>query len=512
MKWIKENKEKIYDKTNFVIEFFVALVLAIAIFKIETRKVQFCYISRLNTGISIISGLMIIGIIILNCIKYKDNLPKLFVTFVIPIGMLYAIINPIGNVPDEEAHIFRAYDFSCGNFITPLGEKNEGEIFVPEQMLKIAQNTNKFAINRELLSQEADYQNIVSVDTITKTYFPINYMTGALGFFIGRTFNINIIAICYAIRVINFALFVIIGYLSIKIIPFGKLLLSIYMFLPMILQQAASLSADSFINTIAIFFIAYNLKLLSQEKDLSLKQSLIYYVLSVSLALCKYAYFPLTFMSLLLIKNKNLSKAKRNQLIIISIVISIISAVGWFVFSQQYVDLRLYIKQANVQAIEQLKGILKDPIRYVNVFMNTIEQRGDSYLLTFIGSDLGVLNIKTATIYILIMLFGLCILPFLEENEKSLEKLQKLLMVIVTIILIGLIVTGLYLTWSPLGADIVAGVQGRYFIPVFILTLLAVIKKNNNVKINNIQLKYFIIYLVFNIIPIINLIKFCVNK
>ena len=85
-------------------------------------------------------------------------------------------------------------------------------------------------------------------------------------------------------------------------------------------------------------------------------------------------------------------------------------------------------------------------------------------------------------------------------------------MVIVTIILIGLIVTGLYLTWSPLGADIVAGVQGRYFIPVFILTLLAVIKKNNNVKINNIQLKYFIIYLVFNIIPIINLIKFCVNK
>ena len=106
----------------------------------------------------------------------------------------------------------------------------------------------------------------------------------------------------------------------------------------MILQQAASLSADSFINTIAIFFIAYNLKLLFQEKDLSLKQSLIYYVLSVSLALCKYAYFPLTFMSLLLIKNKNLSKAKRNQLIIISIVISIISAVGWFVFSQQYVE------------------------------------------------------------------------------------------------------------------------------------------------------------------------------
>ena len=52
--------------------------------------------------------------------------------------------------------------------------------------------------------------------------------------------------------------------------------MAIYMLLPMIVQQAASLSADAFINAVSLLFIAYNLKLLYQEKDLDLKQKLIY--------------------------------------------------------------------------------------------------------------------------------------------------------------------------------------------------------------------------------------------
>ena len=106
---------------------------------------------------------------------------------------------------------------------------------------------------------------------------------------------------CYIIRLVNFILFILVGYYSIKMIPFGKLMLGIYMFLPMIMQQACSLSADAFINMLAILFISYNLKLMYQESDLTLKQRLIYYIIALSLSVCKYVYFPLTFMSLLLI-------------------------------------------------------------------------------------------------------------------------------------------------------------------------------------------------------------------
>ena len=254
MDWLKENKDKIWNKSNSIIEFIIALILAVTIFSLQTehKNGSISKISLVMSGIFII---LLVGIIIYNFVKYKKDIAKLFVTCIIPIGMMYAILVPLVKVPDEEAHIFRAYDFSCGNFITPLGEENKGEIYVPEQLLKLAQSWNKFDACRYLMTEKTDYQNLVSVDTITKTYFPINYVTGAIGFFIGRTFNINIILMCYIIRLVNFILFILVGYYSIKMIPFGKLMLGIYMFLPMIMQQACSLSADAFINMLAILFI-----------------------------------------------------------------------------------------------------------------------------------------------------------------------------------------------------------------------------------------------------------------
>ena len=510
MDWLKENKEKIWNKSNSIIEFIIALMLAVTIFNLQTGHKN----GSISKILLVMSGafiILLVGIIIYNFVKYKKDIAKLFVTCIIPIGMMYAILVPLVKVPDEEAHIFRAYDFSCGNFITPLGEENKGEIYVPEQLLKLAQSWNKFDACRYLMAEKTDYQNLVSVDTITKTYFPINYLTGAIGFFVGRMFNINIILMCYIIRLVNFILFILVGYYSIKMIPFGKLMLGIYMFLPMIMQQACSLSADAFINMLAILFISYNLKLMYQESDLTLKQRLIYYIIALSLSVCKYVYFPLTFMSLLLIKNKNISKNKKIKLILISILTSIGASVGWFVFSQKYVDLREYIIVNNVQAIEQLKYIIKNPINYIKVFIKSLEINGESYLFGFTGNALGLLEVSIPALYIIPMTFGLFITPFFEETKKTLDKYQKIIMIIIGLILIALILTGLYLTFSPVGDRIIAGVQGRYFIPVYILFLLAMCLKENSIKIKNIELKYFSIYLLFNIIPILKIITYFVQ-
>lgn len=508
MNWIKENKEKIWDKTNAIIEFIIALILAISIFKIQTNYIKFGDISKVSLIITTISCILLLGIIICNFKKYKKEIAKLFVTCIIPIGMMYAILLPIGQVPDEEAHLFRTYDFSCGNFITPLGDENKGEIFIPEQMLELSKSWDKFQACRKLIQEKSDYTKLVSVDTITKTYFPINYLTGAISFFVGRIFNVNIILMCYIIRLINFALFILVGYYSIKIIPFGKLVLSIYMFLPMIIQQACSLSADAFINMIAILFIAYNLKLLYQENNLTLKQRIIYYTLALSLSVCKYVYFPLTFMSLLLIKNKNINKKEKCKIITISTITSVIAAIGWFIFSQKYVDLREHIRIMDIQPIEQLKLIIKNPLQYVNIFRRSLEVSGYEYLFGFTGNALGLLEINIPDVYIVPMTFGLFITPFFEENKKSLEILQKIILVMIAIILIVLILTGLYLTWSPVGANLISGVQGRYFIPVYILFLLAMCCKENNIKVKNIERKYFIIYLLLNIISIIKILMY----
>ena len=354
---------------------------------------------------------------------------------------------------------------------------------------------NIYSIIHEYMQKETDYTNTVPVQTIAKTYSIVNYLTSGFTFFVARMFNINILIAAYIAKLINFILFIFIGYYCIKTIPFGNLLLAIYMFLPMIMQQECSLSVDAILNCLAILFITYNLKLLYQEKEMKFGQRLIYYLLAIGLSLCKYVYFPLVLMSLLLIKNKNISTKNKTKVIVISILTSVIASVIWYLFSQKYVDVREYITTHKINPIEQISYILKNSLDYIQILWNTIETNGDWYLYTFVGSELRWLDIKIPKINILIMLFGLILLPFFDKK-------QKILIITISVLLILLVLTGLYLTWTPVKDDIIKGVQGRYFIPVFILVFLSMIKKDKNIEIEDLETKYFLLYFILNIISI----------
>lgn len=496
----KQLIDKLYNKLIFIIELFISLGFGISIYKISYKYQDFKYISKPYLAISIICAIAILAIIIINMIKYRKQIEKLFLTFVIPIGIMFIILLPMDLVPDEDRHMWKTYDISLGNLITPLGEKNEGDIYVPRVIsdLSVEKDDLTYSSIHKYMQKETDYNDLVPVQTIAKTYCPIDYIPGSVTFFIGRTLNLNIILVCYIIRLINFIIFAIIGYYCIKMIPFGKLLLAIYMFLPMIIHQAASLSADTFINSISLLFIVYNIKLLYQEKDLELKQRIIYYLLAIGIALSKYVYFPLVGMSLLLIKNKNIKKSNRNKVIIISILGSIIAAIIWFAFSQSYVDVRPEIINNNIKPIEQIKYIIKNPFEFLKTFIKDLKTHGGSYVTTFAGSSLAWLNIDIPNIYILTILTGLVLLPFLEETEKSFNKMQKWLMILIGIILIALVITGLYITWTGVGDDKISGVQGRYFIPIFILILLSFVDKNRKINIKSLENKYFITYFIIN--------------
>lgn len=497
-------KSKIYNKIIFLIEILISLIIGVSIYKISYKYQDLGNISIPYTIIFILFTVCLLGIIIINTKKYKENVEKMFLTYTIPIGIVLMIILPMNLVPDEGGHMFKIYDLSLGNIITDMGENGRADIYVPKQMADISESYNfNYSTLHQHLQKKADYNDIVAVQTGAKGYFPLNYVSGALVFFIGRIFNINILLACYIIRLINFIIFCTIGYYCIKIIPFGKLLMAIYMFMPMILQQAASLSADTFINSITLLFIAYNLQLLYQNKDLTIIQRIIYYILAFSIAACKYVYFPLVLMSTLLIKNKTISRQNKIKTIIISITVSIIITICWYLFSQRYIDYRSYITEANVNSTEQIKYILTNPFKYSFVLGKTLLEDAAYYLLAFVGLELGPLTIKIPQIIIMIQLFLLGSIPFFEKNENSLTKYQKMILTVIAVIIIVLILTGLYLTWSPVQYSRIAGVQGRYFIPVFILLILPMINANKNINVKNINIKYFTSFFILNILTLI---------
>ena len=74
-----------------------------------------------------------------------------------------------------------------------------------------------------------------------------------------------------------------------------------------------------------------------------------------------------------------------------------------------------------------------------------------------------------------------------------------------------LIMTGMYITWTGVGSDVIQGVQGRYFIPILFLALLCLCKKDNYIKIKNIQYKLPIILCWLNL-PVLYTIYQFFNK
>ena len=140
--------------------------------------------------------------------------------------------------------------------------------------------------------------------------------------------------------------------------------------------------------------------------------------------------------------------------------------------------------------------------------IKTIFIYGQYYLDTFIGSQLGWLDIMVnrtiVNSFIVILLFA----PFLENHKEELNKKHKIWILLLALLTSIIIITGLYITWSPVGGDLALGVQGRYFIPVIILFLLCLCMKDNYIRIKNIDKWIAIAIGVLNILVLITIFRF----
>jgi uncharacterized membrane protein len=100
-----------------------------------------------------------------------------------------------------------------------------------------------------------------------------------------------------------------------------------------------------------------------------------------------------------------------------------------------------------------------------------------------------------------VLLLGTSLVQTEEDRKYVLEKRWKVLLGIMAFGVASLVWTGLYITFTSVGANYISGVQGRYYIP-FILPLMFVFK-NSKFKLNLSTEMYTKI--VFSILIFINL-------
>ncbi len=423
----------------------------------------------------------IAGTLLLKNIDRKQiDLAKVYLILVIPLGILYCIVAPLGRVPDEDAHSRKAMAISQGNFFSHANENGEATEFLNAKLNEVvtrSADSYEEAIDRMITPETEDLVELSY--TTMALYAPICHLPQAIGMFVTRLFGATIPIQCYAARLVNFAVSVFLIYKAIKLMPFKKYLLLFLALLPITLQEISSMAADALTIAMSMFYVSYilYLKYDNNKKEIGKKEIVILTISSILVSLCKIVYLPLCLLLFVLPKEK-FKTSKNKKIVTISIFASsVIINLAWLIYCSRF----LVVFNYGVNTPEQIKYVLTHPISYLLIFFRSINIFYEMVVVGLCGESLGLFDVQASVLFIIpcLILFAMLLIVKDKKEKIKIELSTKLIFSFIFITIVGLILTSLYVQWTSLKNPLIYGIQPRYFLPIILLA--AVVLDNHKI-------------------------------
>lgn len=436
--------------------------------------IVFLVITLLTCGLLLISN------------KFNISIEKCYLISAIFVYFLFLFLLPLFTAHDELYHWFRAYEVSEGRLLSEVND-NKAYSHLPVSIAQInnekLRNIDYRSIKESLEVKTDETQTLYDMRTVA-IYSPVQYLPQATGIFIARQLTDRTLIMAYFGRIFNALFAIVMIYFAIKIIPFGKRIIYTIAFLPIAIEGFTSLSADAITISTAILFISYILMLVYDKKIKTIRNRdiLIIAILCSILAFCKIVYIPLIFLCFLIPKNKYKDKKWYYITNLLIVIICIFFNLGWLKIASSY--LALY----STTSI-QTTSILSHPFNYIQIVLYTFFNNFQRYIFTMLGNELGweefihPLSIIPVSYLILLIINAL----FDKQSNNKLHIKENIVFGLVSLLIGALIFTSLYVQFTKPGNIEIAGIQGRYFIPVLPLLLL-LISNFKTMNLNRINL------------------------
>lgn len=420
-------------------------------------------------------------------LKRLNQPQNIFLVLALIFGIAFLIIIPPFMVPDEHFHFYKTYHVSEGHIFP-----QKDSYYFPES-IKITmeeyfplnyQYNNKTAINSiptflqiPLNPDKKIYSDISNI----AIYPPIPYLANSIMMAIFKLFNLAPLLMLYAGRLINLLIWIVFVYFAIKITPVHKLVFLMLALMPMTLNQAASLSADSFTLGISFLTIAFLFNYAFSREKIDLNDIIILFLLIFTLSLSKQGYIPFLLFLFMIPVIKFKSKKIRALTITLIASITLIFNGAWsLLFKNSYIA----IPNPAISASGQISFILADPVRFGYILLNTFHLNYKFYLTSFVGV-FGWLRHLLPEKMVYIYLTALIIVALLDKSKITVTKRQKLISFLTFFIISAMVFLFEYTTWTPVGETQIWGVQGRYFIPAVPLLFILFYNKRSSFKISD---------------------------
>lgn len=410
---------------------------------------------------------------------------KWFLWIAVIIGLILCCIVPPMSTPDEGKHFINAYSVSCGNFMPDLNYHEPGYA-LPKGIIDFASQdpleTDVASVIRNSYTEaEEDVQffsDYYSIEPCT------NYYISAFGMLLQRM--IDSIAsdgnsaafpnnLLLAGRFFSLAYYIIAFYLAIRLSPCFKKTMLLLGTMPMSIYLGASINPDGVLISSTVLLFALFLYIMQPDTKVSGKYIAGVLIVSFFVAGIKCVYSAL-FLVLLAIPAEKFGGMKKKLW-----CAAAVAAVAILSFFQVFWTLRIKKIIIPAEIESQKRYVLQHLGAIPSLILSTAKSEAIFYGRSFIGI-LGHLDKPFPMpvyelfgfILLIVSLYDLCSCERVFKREW-----HRILPALATLIASVAVFLNEYITWTPLknvadtvGGRFVEGVQGRYFLELYLPFLL----------------------------------------
>ncbi|MET0371265.1 MAG: DUF2142 domain-containing protein [Sphingobium sp.] len=397
--------------------------------------------------------------------------------------LFFVVLTPPFQAPDENQHYMKALLLSEGGWLTdrrgdmvgaelPRAAVDLHAVDFPIDPTGKAQLYDRGMLQKAFAADESRTGHIFADFPNVASYAPTLYAPGAAGLLIGGKMAMPRLEAFYLGRLVNALTGLALLAIALTLMPFGRFAMLATALLPTFAYQTGSLSPDSVINGLGFLGLALALRVGFMGSAPARTTGMI--VTAPLLALCKGVYLPLMAAGLRWPAHR---RDVRPWLLTGAIGLGAAIFVLWMKASGGSQALYHIASRKTGESMmtaplaEQMAVILHDPVGYARIFIASVTERAPVYALQIVGRFGWNAILLPLGAYILAAV--MLVAGVASGSESRFGVGQRIWWLVVAAGVAALIETAMYLTGTPLGADYIQGTQGRYFLPVLPLVLLA---------------------------------------
>lgn len=526
MKDGKQKGETIYDSLNYRLQKSATNIdqsadQMIVTFKTKGEFSTAGLMISINNGFRInylrvlflIGGIFVIAFVIRSKQLFQTRPELVFVIFSLIFGGFIILFNGTNQLSwDEYVHYDNAYRASFGQTIqyTEAAIQMKGNVTPSFDTIE----------EREWLEDYTQERNDYSVADIkhqqrfvqynVRAYLPQSVML-AFARILGLPFSFG-----YMLgKLGNLLFYTLVMAIAVRLSKIGKIYIAMIGLLPTPLFLATAYAYDAVV-TVFVFlgFVLWLNEILDKQKKMKWYTALAMILCFVIGTWSKVIYIVMMLLLCFLPKEKFDSKWKSALfrvgiivivgMLLITIYKSPIEATGATAELQKSTEFLGDKRASGANFEKQIKHIFKEPFVYTKVLLRSLKNSAFDYILgtstwllyAYVGRFPTIFAALTS-----LLLVGGSLFQTKEDRKIILGVRWKILLGVMAFGMASLVWTGLYITFTKVGANYISGVQGRYYIP-FLLPLMFVFK-NNKCKLNISTQNFYKI--IFSILIFINL-------